>query len=385
MEDLVFIFNPLTVFFLSGVATQLFVLKCDNDNRKKNNIRLSVEDSDRRVLRWQLLFDKICIKMFADYLMEYEKEYFSGDTNNLLNPFNVHSSMLLSVSQIIQKSAETENLGKKTLKNISKWFKLITSLLERRLGSHFNQQTQDSLKKIVQEYKSLKAQLHGSNSVEYPHFSPGALFIRSSFVINLHRGHFQLNLFALWEESNALLLSELLTLPNYFNNTMDNEECRKDHFSPKFPYIHHVPCKQLYETWKLEDQKILPVPIHRVFYQILICIHGKAITYQSTNLSLSSDCQIRSNVEKEYEYVHAFATEAGNAYLLMKDAMKMASNCEKQRRFQIKRKQQQNKNFSGTKRSPSFHLGWSCPFLFLARYFWVFDNNHDIESLVFAC
>ena len=389
MEDSIFIFNPLTVFFLSGVATQLFVLKCDTDNRKKNNNSFSVEDSNRRVLRWQSIFNKICTEMFADYSIKYEAEYFSGHANYLMNPFEIQSAMLLKVSRIILESANTENLGKKTLKNVSKWFKLITALTERRLGSLFDQQTLDSLKNIAQEYKSfseiLEKQHHGSISVEYPHFSPGALFIRSSFVINLHRDYFNLNSFALWEESNALFLSDLLTLPNYLDGTIDNEECCNHNFLPTFPYIHHLPCRYLYETWKLEEQHIAPVPIHLVFDRILACIIGHATTIQSTNVFLSSNHQINTNLEKEYEFIHAFRTNAKKASLLVREAMKLASNCEKQRRFQIKRKQQQDKNFSYTKRSPPFHQGWSCPFLFPARYFWVLDNNNDFKSLEFAC
>jgi hypothetical protein len=225
--------------------------------------------------------------------------------------------------------------------------------------------------------------------VEYPHFCPGALFIWSAFVINLHRDHFQLSLFALWEESNALFLSDFLHLPDDFNITIDNEECRNDHFSPSFPYIHHLPRKKLYETWKLEDQIIAPVPIHLISIQILRCIHGKASTFQSNNLLPTSNHQMHQHLEKEYEYIDAFVTNARQAFLSMKGEMKLASNCKKQRRYQMKKKQRQKQNFSCTEQSPSFHQGWSCPFLFPARYFHVFEDvfedNDDFEYLVFAC
>jgi hypothetical protein len=118
---------------------------------KKTN-RLSVKDSDKRVLRWQSRFDKICIEMFSLYSKNYESEHFSDDANHLLSPFKVHSAMLISVSQIILLSFNTGNLGRKTLKNVSEWFKLITSLAESRLGSFFDQQTPDNLMKIAQEY-----------------------------------------------------------------------------------------------------------------------------------------------------------------------------------------------------------------------------------------
>ena len=390
MAEHVFIFNPLTAFFLSGVATQLFVLICDHDNRKKKTNRLSVKDSDKRVLRWQSCFDKFCIEMFSLYSKNYESEHFSDDANHVMSPFEVHSAILISVSRIILFSVTHGNLGRKTLKNVSEWFKLITSLAESRLGFFFGQQTQDDLMKIAQEYRSFKSHNHGRNYVDYPHFSPGALFIRSAFVVNLHRDHFQLNLFAVWEESNALFLSDFLHLSDYFNTTIDNEECHDDHyFSPSFPYIHHLPRKKLYETWKLEDQIIHPVPIHLIFFQILKCIHGKAITFQSNNLLPTSNHRMQQQLEKEQEYICAFATNAKQLFLSLKGEIKLAGNCEKQRRYQMKKKQRQNQNFSCTKQSPSFHHGWSCPFLFPARYFHVvedvFEDNDDFESLVFAC
>ncbi len=107
MAEHVVIFNPLTAFFLSGVATQLFVLICDHDNRKKKTNRLSVKDSDKRVLRWQSRFDEICIKRFSLYSKNYESEHFSDDANHLLSPLEVHSAMLISVSQIILLSVNT--------------------------------------------------------------------------------------------------------------------------------------------------------------------------------------------------------------------------------------------------------------------------------------
>ena len=39
MAENIFILNPLTAQFLSGVATQLFVLVCDNDLRTKQQVR----------------------------------------------------------------------------------------------------------------------------------------------------------------------------------------------------------------------------------------------------------------------------------------------------------------------------------------------------------
>ena len=66
MMENIFILNPLTALFLSGVGTQLFVLVCDNDQRTKQQRRGPhlKKQSDKQMDRWQICFTNICRELF---------------------------------------------------------------------------------------------------------------------------------------------------------------------------------------------------------------------------------------------------------------------------------------------------------------------------------
>ena len=102
MAENIFIFNPLTALLLAGVATQLFVLVSDNDNR--NNLQLDHSlikiDSVKRMHRWQMLFSKLCLDILQQHSLQDEATLFQGLSN--LNPFEVHISMLISHSKAIK-------------------------------------------------------------------------------------------------------------------------------------------------------------------------------------------------------------------------------------------------------------------------------------------
>ena len=94
----IFMFNPLTAFFLSGLATELFILICDsNPLNKEETVQL---DTSKRINRWQEWFTKFCIPMFDEHKEDYEQSQFTDGSYNL-NPFEVHSSMLISASEMI--------------------------------------------------------------------------------------------------------------------------------------------------------------------------------------------------------------------------------------------------------------------------------------------
>ena len=121
MEN-IFILNPLTALFLSGVATQLFVLVCDNDQRTKQQRREThlKKQSDDRMDRWQICFTNICTKLFDIHCFDDEKTQFQG--NLILDPFEVHLNLLTVHSEFILYFVDRNNLGKRTLENIEKHF-----------------------------------------------------------------------------------------------------------------------------------------------------------------------------------------------------------------------------------------------------------------------
>ncbi len=101
MVENIFILNPLTALFLSGVATQLFVLVCDNDQRTKQHGRgthLKIQ-SDKQMDRWQICFTKICRELFDIHCFENEKTQFQE--NSILDPFEVHLTLLTNHSEAI--------------------------------------------------------------------------------------------------------------------------------------------------------------------------------------------------------------------------------------------------------------------------------------------
>ena len=129
----------------------------------------------------------------------------------------------------------------------------MVSLENSRIGRHFG----NNLKTLIwmsKTYLSAPSQTSTSTSTnhttllkEYPHFSPGALFIWSAYVLHMHKHQFCPNLMVSWENSSANFLSHFLHLPDYLNDIA--ADCSMDRFSPYFPYLHGLPCKPLYNVW----------------------------------------------------------------------------------------------------------------------------------------
>jgi len=374
MAENIFIFNPLTALFLAGVATQLFVLVSDNDirnNLQLDGLSLNKIDSVKRMHRWQMLFSKLCLDILQQHSLQDEATLFQGLSN--LNPFEVHISMLISHSKAIKFFSNRTNIGPNTSNNIKKWFELMDSLGASRLGQHFGNKL-TALTNTLKDYSTGMSTCTNVMQKEYPHFSPGALFIRCAYVMHLHKHRFNHNQMDIWESCNASFMSSFLNLSDYFN---DPVECSADHFATCFPYIHHLPCKQLYKVWNSSSQASGRVPVHHIFFQIVMCIYGNALSF---NNSISHQLL---HHEKDHEQILLFRRIFRHFYGTIDEDMGKIMNCEKQRRHQIKKKNgpQCENTFNYTKKSRQvINPNWSCPFLFPSKYF---DNTGQTYS--FAC
>lgn len=385
----IFMFNPLTAFFLSGLATELFILICDSNPLNKTHREETVTlDTSKRIDRWQEWFTNLCIPLFDKHKEEYEQSQFTDGRYNM-NPFEVHSSMLISASEMILHYTTHNQLSSKTIDNVSKWFELISSLRGTRLGNHFGATKLRDLISLSRDYTRQSSTSQSPSVLDHPHFSPGALFIRAMFVVHIHKKRFSRNQMILWEDCNAVFLAKYLCLKDYFEDAKDDTTLRVN-FVPTFPYIHHLPRKKLYNVWNVTDQLSRPVPIHDIFYHVTVCIHGKAITFNTYNTTTNSLSYCESGCQaKDRDQLIAFESILTMAQDSLDKEFNMIVNCEKQRRFQKKRKKNLNptETFCGGRprkrlNSPNIPIRLF-RFLFPPhQYFESFDD--DSESEVFA-
>lgn len=387
----IFMFNPLTAFFLSGLATDLFIFICDSNPSNKTHREETVKlDTSKRIDRWQEWFTNFCIPLFDKHKEEYEQSQFTDGRYNM-NPFEVHSSMLISASEMISHYTTHNQLSSKTLDNVSKWFALISSLSGTRLGYHFGATKLRDLIGLSRDYTTQTSTSRSSSVLDHPHFSPGALFIRAMFVVHIHKNRFSRNLMILWEDCNAVFLAKYLCLKDYFEHA-EVDVTQRVHFGPMFPYIHHVPCKTLYMLWDMTDQLSRPIPIRDIFYQMTVHIHGKAITFNTCNTTMNSSSYCEYGIQaKDCDHLIAFESILFKAHEDLNKQLSMIMNCEKQRHFQMKNQmkkrnnQNQNETFCRKRKrfnSPNFSIR---PFRFLFppdHYFLSVDDNS--ESEVFA-
>jgi hypothetical protein len=223
MVENIFILNPLTALFLSGVATQLFVLVCDNDQRTKQQRRGThlKHQSDKQMDRWQICFTNICRELFDIHYFDDEKTQFQG--NLILDPFEVHLTLLTKHSEAILYFVQRNNLGKSTLNFFTKWFQLMVSLDKSSLGNNFEVTKLRSLIGMSQTHLLLPTSTstthHTMLAKEYPHFSPGALFIWSAYVLHIHKHKFHHTQMYSWENCNAKIMSRFLHFSDYFNES----------------------------------------------------------------------------------------------------------------------------------------------------------------------
>lgn len=383
----IFMFNPLTAFFLSGLATELFILICDSNN--KTHLEETVKlDTSKRINRWQEWFTNFCIPMFDKHKEEYEQSQFTDGSYNL-NPFEVHSSMLISASEMILHHTTHNQLSSKTLDNVSKWFALISSLRGTRLGDHFGATNLRNLISLSRDYIRQTSTSQSPSVLDHPHFSPGALFIRAMFVVHIHKNRFSFDQMMLWEDCNAFFLAKYLRLKDYFEHAEDDVTQRVN-FGPMFPYIHHLPSKKLYNECNMMDQLSCPVPINEIFYQMTVCIHGQAITFNTCNTTMNSLSYCESGCQaKDRDQLIAFESILLTAQDSLDKEFSMIINCEKQRRFQKKRKKNLNPAETFCRKiprkrsnSPNIPIR-SFRFLFPPHQYFV-SVDYDSEPEVFA-
>jgi hypothetical protein len=379
MAENLFMFNPLTALLLAGVATQLFVLVTDN----KNNLQLDSLiklDSVKRMHRWQMLFTKVCRDVFHRHSLPDEATPLQGGLN--LNPFEVHISILITHSRAIIFFANRTNLGRNTRLNIKKWFELMESLETSRLGLNFGNKL-TTLTTMSRDYRTGMSTTTTLQK-EYPHFSPGALFIRCAYVMHLHKHQFNQNQMDMWETCNAMFLSGFLCLSDYLNDD-PNADSSADHFAPYFPYIHHLPCKQLYQVWNSSAQVSARVPVDHLFYQIVMCIYGNAISFNTSMSNLHHDLLHHEN---DHEQILVFRRILIGTCDAIDMEIDMIKNCEKQRRHQMKKRAErgtecESTSFYTKKSRQVINPNWSCPFLFPSKYF--LDKYNREQTETFAC
>ena len=364
-----FILNPLTAIFLSGVATQItFILFFNNNHTVIKKSTLIYSNSDRRIKQWQQMFNDYCCKYYEQYSETYEKEEFHSTTE--LNPFVVHSNLLIRYSTIMLEFLRFEKIGNITKDNIKKWFLLIGHIKDSKLWlKHMSKTNATKLLDLENEHASTSFEGTGCDIVkEFIGFNPVALFMRSSFIVNIHQSSFSFKLFNFWEKCNTLFFSKHFCIQEYVKEMSRDE--KPLHFSPEFPLINHLPCKGIYEMWNLSAQKTSPIPVYKIHQYILEIIFGNMMTshyHQRNQFNLPS--------ENETANVTIFQKFHSQIKLSMGENLKNIQNNEKQRRFQLK------KNQKGYKNTDNYfdHPPWGFPLFFKTyseqRFEWRIDGN----------
>ncbi len=88
----IFDFNPLAAIFLSGYATQLYILICYN-KQLSNTVGIPTQlfnSSEKHIKRWNKLFLDFCMKQYESHILNHEKLLLL-DTTIPTNPFILHS------------------------------------------------------------------------------------------------------------------------------------------------------------------------------------------------------------------------------------------------------------------------------------------------------
>ena len=331
-----FILNPLTAIFLSGVATRLIViLFFNNSNSVLDKSSHIYSNSIKRIERWQQIFNDYCSEYYEEYSEVYEKEEF--DSSIELNPFIIHTNLLIRYSMIIIDSTRLKKNSKKTKNNVKKWFLLMSFIKDSKLWQvHMTKQNLNKIHDLENEYSILfNNGTESERGNEFIEFNPVALFIRSAFIVNIHKTRFNTLLFNFWEKSNVLVFTKYLPLDQYLTEISWDKKLLN--FSPEFPLINHLPCMDIFKMWDGSAQKSSPIPIYEIFAFILQVINGNMVTihYHQRN-------QFNLPCINEISNLCIFQKFSSHAKLTMKDNMKNIVENEKQRRFHLNEKNKRN-------------------------------------------
>ena len=332
-----FDFNPMTAIYLTGYATHLYVLTCYKQ-QKLNNIDISpdlLDFNSKRIKRWNTIFLTFCMSHYENYLLDYEKEVLQKnvheESGDVIDPFIVHSKLIISASQTMVDALggrvlrDSITLDEITKKKISSWFCIIEQAVinESSLNKHFNQESIDKLQGFISQMKQRNEHTIHSESSLFPHFSPGSLFIRTSFIVHTQKLKMDKNLFAQWELFNAKTISNYISIDKFL---------AKKHGSKtdvEFPYIHQLPCASLRHLWDSFDEVQVSIPVGDLFHEILSCIAHYAIRYQ--NFHPDNNAMMDSN-----DFIADYQHLKEAMYELMKKEEKSVKNNEKQKKFQMK-------------------------------------------------
>lgn len=95
----IFLLNPLTVYFLSGFALQLFIFSCDHDHvaSDKRSAKTTYE-SHIRMTRWLGVFKKHCAELFDLHSELYEKKAVEKSNSS----HQLHSKLLIGATCLTQ-------------------------------------------------------------------------------------------------------------------------------------------------------------------------------------------------------------------------------------------------------------------------------------------
>jgi hypothetical protein len=355
-----FALNPLSLFFLSGFATQLFISLCCNDPKTGYINRRDVKKStDERMNKWQICFYDVCRTFFNDHSSEDEKNVF--ERSPTLNPYTVHSTLLVIYSKAISDfMSNNSNLGPNTANHIDFWYGFILNTLKNSLlWDEFPQANRTALLTFMVEHSNWKQNAkstdNGDKNYSHCHFSPLLIFIRSMTLVIIHQTHFDMGMFTGWARFNAFVVKNLFQIETY--QTAFNNHTRIPKFS-KFPYIFFLDVQQLFTEWDRDAQSLKCVPVKKIFVLIKDQIVTKMNTFSHTQLKNMDCCDEEEKQSKVFVDIIKFAEEK----------MKKILNCEKQSKCQANKRL---KMISVTEDSTDDLFSgvecWTCHFLFPAN------------------
>lgn len=364
----IFLLNPLTVYFLSGYAFQLFVLSCDHDSQSLDlqNRRKEYESFNTRMSRWIGVFEKHCLHLFHSHTDIFE----INSTNTHHSPHELHSQLIMWATETMLTAVELKNVNDKvTLLKIKAWVKLIESILPYPLMSIFdNKKKRQKMRTLFARLRELcndginAANVDHHQPTNFPHFSPEALFIRFAFIVFIHRNKYDKSKYEHWESATSAFLSKHLSIDGY----LVPNKSELANFGPVFPYTHRLPCSIFYKSWKQQDQDHSPASIYVIFQHVLRYIYGVMATYD--NLNDNHEC----------ETVNAFYCIMNAAFDLMVVEKKLVQNCDKQRRHCRKRRKLESE--SKTQTTPLSRKTWLFSFLFSNKYYPSYQSDSFLNS-----
>jgi hypothetical protein len=313
--------NPLSLLFLSGFATEFFISLCYKDlNTECIDCYAEKKKSYKRMEKWQICFYQICKDLFNNNSFEDERKVIENMENNpSLFPYSLHSKLLVCYSYSLSSISD---LGPNTRDKVNKWFDIIRNIRETSLWKlFFPREDKQELNQILLDYQKKNHSENIGSAKEYAHFSPMLLYVRSMYLIIIHqrppcdKNDYSWNDFTDWSKYNALVIADLIE-KDLLHTEITNGQISK------FPYIHFLDVNKLFNIWEKNYHSSICVPVDKIFMQIVNQIYIKTIHYDRT-----------MNI-----FVHNFRDTVIELGVTMMKLRKNMLNCEKQSKFQTKKR-----------------------------------------------